>query len=159
MYDRVSSKNHRFEMLAIHIVFSRHVAISTAVLLGCLVHTAAAYEDDTVALRTLRPTVVCTASESHCKLRVRVAQTFSRNIVASRTTVPVECIAKVVVGFASRVLEVPSNYKQIADVPITNRAVDQDIDVNLMPPAGSISVQFKSVGCVALFARPAPRNL
>ena len=80
-------------------------------------------------------------------------------MVASRTTVPVQCIAEVVVGFASRALGVPSNYKQIADVPITNGAVDQDIDVSLMPAAGSISVQFKSVGCVAVFARPAPHNL
>jgi len=135
------------------------VAVCIAVLLGCLVHTAAAYEDDTVPLRTLRPTVVCNTLESYCKLRVRVAQTFPRNMVASRTTVPVECIAEVVVGFASRVLGVPSNYKQIADVPITNGAIDQDIDVNLMPPAGSTSVQFKSVGCVALFARPASHNL
>src|SRR5258708_1964824 len=100
-------------MLARHIAFSRHVAVCVAVLMGCLVHHAAAYEDDTVALRTLRPRVVCTALESYCKLRVRVAQTFPRNMVASRTTVSVECIAEVVVGFASRVLEVPSNYRQI----------------------------------------------
>lgn len=135
------------------------MAVCAAVLLGCLVHTAAAYEVDSVPLRTVRPTVVCNALESHCKLRVRVAQTFPHDMVASRTTVPVECIVEVVVGFASRVLEAPSNYKQIADVPITNGAVDQDIEVNLIPPAGSISVQFKNVGCVAVFARAAPHNL
>jgi hypothetical protein len=158
-YDRASSKIRWLEMLARHIFFSRQVAVCTAALLGCLADTAAAYEDGTVPLLTLRPTVVCNALESSCKLRVRVAQSFPRNMVASRTTVPVECIAEVVVGFASRVREVPSTYKQIADVPITNGAVDQDIDVNLMPPAGSTSLQFKSVGCVALFSRPVPHNL